>query len=60
MYQAAESRRLLEATEDRLDVYYTEFIGFDHLLPDDDGVFSQLREAYVMYRHMYSILRIAA
>ena len=56
---AAESRRLLEATEDRLDVYYTEFIAFDHLLPDDDGILSQLREAYVTYRHMYSILRIA-
>ena len=56
----SESRRLLEATEDRLDVYYTEFIAFDHLLPEDDGILSQLREAYVTYRHMYSILRIAA
>ncbi len=55
---AAESRRLLEATGDRLDVYYTEFIGFDHLLPDDDGILSLLREAFVMYRRMYSILRI--
>ena len=55
---AAESRHLLEATGDRLDVYYTEFIGFDHLLPDEDGIFSLLREAYALYRHMYSILRI--
>ena len=57
---AAESRRLLEATRDRLDVYYTEFIGFDHLLPDEDGILLQVREAYVMYRHMYYILRIVA
>ena len=56
---AAESRRLLDATQDRTNVYYTEFIGFEHLTPDDDGLLSLLREAYVMYRHMYTILRIA-
>ena len=57
---AAESRRLLDATRDRLEVRYTEFIGFDHLLPDEDNMLTRLREAFVMYRHMYSILRIAA
>ena len=57
---AAESRRLLDATRDRLEVRYTEFIGFDHLLPDEDNILTRLREAFVMYRHMYSILRIAA
>ena len=57
---AAESRRLLDATRDRLEVRYTEFIGFDHLLPDEDNVIMRLREAFVLYRHMYSILRVAA
>ena len=57
---AAESRRLMEATRDRDDVRYTEFIGFDHLLPDEDGVFTRLGQAFSLYRHMYSILRIAS
>ena len=57
---AAESRRLQSATQDRLDVRYTEFIGFDHLLPDDDGVFTRLGQAFSLYLHMYSILRIAS
>ena len=57
---AAESRRLLEATQDRINVRYTEFIGFDHLLPDEDGVLTRLEQALKMYRHMYSILRIAS
>ena len=56
----AESRRLLDATGDRLEARYTEFIGFNHLLPDEDNMLTRLREAFVMYRHMYSILRIAA
>ena len=57
---AAESWRLLKATRDRIDVRYTEFIGFDHLLPDEDGVLTRLEQALKMYRHMYSILRIAS
>ncbi|MCE2458132.1 MAG: dienelactone hydrolase family protein [Dehalococcoidia bacterium] len=57
---AAESRRLLETTQDRINVRYTEFIGFDHLLPDEDGVLTRLEQALNMYRHMYSILRIAS
>ncbi len=57
---AAESRRLLSATRDRLNVRYTEFIGFDHLLPDEDGALTRLGQALSLYRHMYSILRIAS
>ena len=57
---AAESRRLQTATRDRLDVRYTEFIGFDHLLPDEDGALTRLGQAFSLYRHMYSILRIAS
>ena len=57
---AAESRRLQTATRDRLDVRYTEFIGFDHLLPDEDGALTRLGQALSLYRHMYSILRIAS
>ena len=57
---AAESRRLIEATRDQVDVRYTEFIGFDHLLPDEDGVFTRLGQAINLYLHMYSILRIAS
>ena len=57
---AAESRRLIEATRDQVDVRYTEFIGFDHLLPDEDGVLTRLGQAISLYLHMYSILRIAS
>ena len=57
---AAESRRLIEATRYQVDVRYTEFIGFDHLLPDEDGVFTRLGQATNLYLHMYSILRIAS
>ena len=57
---AAESRRLIEATRDQVDVRYTEFIGFDHLLPDEDGVLTRLGQAVSLYLHMYSILRIAS
>ncbi len=57
---SAESRRLLDATKHRLDVRYTEFIGFDHLLPDEDNIFARTEQAFKLYRHMYSILRIAS
>lgn len=57
---AAESRRLLDATKDRLDVRYTEFTGFDHLLPDEDNILARLEQGFKLYRHMYSILRIAS
>ena len=57
---AAESRRLVEATRDRLDVRYTEFVAFDHLLPGAGGVFTRLGQAVRLYRHMYDIIRIAS
>ena len=57
---SAESRRLVKATQDRLDVRYTEFVGFDHLLPGAGGVFTRLGQAVRLYRHMYDIIRIAA
>ena len=57
---SAESRRLVKATQDRLDVRYTEFVSFDHLLPGAGGVFTRLGQAVRLYRHMYDIIRIAA
>ena len=56
---AAESRRLLEATEDRGDVRYTEVLAFEHVRPSGGGVGDLLAEAGRLYRHMYSIIRIA-
>ena len=57
---AFESRRLVEAVGDRIDVRYTEFLAFDHMLPSDGGVFTRLGQAFRLYRHMYDIIRIAA
>ena len=57
---AAESRRLLAATEDRGDVRYTEVLAFEHVRPSGGGVGELLAEAGRLYRHMYSIIRIAA
>ena len=57
---SAESRRLVKATQDRLDVRYTEFVSFDHLLPGAGGAFTRLGQAVRLYRHMYDIIRIAA
>ena len=56
---AAESRRLLAATEDRGDVRYTEVLAFEHVRPSGGGVWALLGEAGRLYRHMYSIIRIA-
>ena len=56
---SAESRRLVKATEDRLDVRYTEFVGFDHVLPGG-GVFTRLGQGVRLYRHMYDIIRMAS
>ena len=56
---AAESRRLLAATEDRGDVLYTEVLAFDHVRPQVGGIGDLLAEAGRLYRHMYSIIRIA-
>ena len=56
----AESHHLVGATRDRLDVRYTEFVAFDHLLPDASGILARLGQAVRLYRHMYGIIRIAS
>ena len=56
---AAESRRLLAATEDRGDVRYTEVLAFEHVRPSGGGLGDLLGEAARLFRHMYSIIRIA-
>ena len=55
----AESRRLVKATGDRMDVRYTEFLSFDHVRPGTGGLFTRIAEAFRLYRHMYHIIRIA-
>ena len=56
----AESRRLVDATQDRIDVRYTEFLAFEHLVPGPGGVFTRLGQAVRLYRHMYDIIRMAS
>ena len=56
---AAESRRLLAATEDRGNVRYTEVLAFEHVRPSGGGIGALLGEAFRLYRHMYDIIRIA-
>ena len=56
---AAESRRLLAATEDRGDVRYTEVLAFEHVRPSGGGIGELLGEAARLYWHMYSIIRLA-
>ena len=56
---AAESRRLLAATEGRGDVRYTEVLAFEHVRPSGGGTAELLAEAWRLFRHMYSIIRIA-
>ena len=56
---AAESRRLLAATQDRGDVRYTEVLAFEHVRPSGGGIGALLGEAFRLYRHMYDIIRIA-
>ena len=55
-----ESRRLVEATEDRIDVRYTEFLAFEHVRPGTGGLFTRVGQAVRLYRHMYDIIRIAS
>ena len=57
---AAESRRLVESTRDRINVRYTEFMAFDHLVPGPGGAFTRLGQAVRLYRHMYDIIRMAS
>ena len=56
---AAESRRLLAATKERGDVRYTEVLAFEHVRPSGGGFGDLLAEAARLFRHMYSIIRIA-
>ena len=55
----AESRRLQHATEHLVDVRYTEVLAFEHVRPSGGGAGEVLAEAGRLYRHMYSIIRIA-
>ena len=55
----AESRRLVKATADRVDVRYTEFLSFDHVRPGTGGLFTRLGQAFRLYRHMYHVIRFA-
>ena len=56
---AAESRRLLDATEERGDVRYTEVLAFEHVRPSGGGIGDLLAEALRLYGHMYAIIRLA-
>ena len=56
---AVESRRLVEATQERGDVRYTEVLAFEHVRPSGGGIGDLLAEAGRLFRHMYSILRLA-
>ena len=60
MVPVTESHRLLDATQDRLDVRYTELSAFDHLLPEAGGLLARLRQGLQLYMHSYHILRIAS
>ena len=54
---AEESRRLVDALEERGDVYYTEFSFFDHVTPGETVSPPELVvEAGKLFLHMYNIL----
>jgi dipeptidyl aminopeptidase/acylaminoacyl peptidase len=55
-----ESRRLAEALEGRTEVRYTEFKLFRHVTPDRPlGIVSTASELFKLFRHIYSIVRLA-
>ncbi len=56
---AAESRRLVDSVQDRSEVRYTEVLAFEHVRPSGGGIGDLVAEALRLYRHMYSIIRIA-
>ncbi len=56
---AAESRRLLQAVEERGNVRYTELLDFDHVKPTGGGLLTIMGQAARLYRHMYEIIRLA-
>ena len=57
---AAESRRLAEALEGRGNFRYTETEIFEHVRPGSGGdIWELIREAAMLYRHMYDIISVA-
>ena len=56
---AAESRRLVEASRDRVRVRHTELLAFEHTKPSRGGIRTVLGQAAQLYPHMYEIIRIA-
>ena len=56
----AESYRLEESLQGRVDVRFTEVVDFDHTVPLQGGVFTLLKQAAQLYLHMYEIIRVAS
>ena len=56
---AAESRWLVKAVRDHVDVRHTELLAFEHVTPTAGGMLTILSQAAILYRHMYEIIRIA-
>jgi dienelactone hydrolase len=56
-----ESRRLRQAVAGRDNVRYTEFSFFSHVDPGKRvGIFGLIGESIKLYRHLYSVVRIAS
>ena len=53
---AAESRRLVAASRDRVRVRHTELLAFDHITPSEGGILTVLGQAAQLYPHMYEII----
>ena len=60
MVPVTESRRLVQATQDGLDVRYTELSAFDHLLPEAGGLLARVRQGIQLYMHTYHVIRLAS
>ena len=56
---AAESRQLVKALGDQVNVRYTEFMSFDHMRPGTGGLLKRLGQALRLYLHMYHVVRMA-
>ena len=55
-----ESRRLADAVAARGDVRYTEFSFFSHVDPGESvGPVGLLTESFKLYRHLYTVVRVA-
>lgn len=56
---AEESRRLADALSERGRMRHTEFSFFSHVTPDKRvGPLTFMREAFKLFRHTYSIIRV--